>query len=132
MKLEVWNDAIRLLGIVKKVINGRSGIDIRLRSQILDSAQSISANIAEGYCRRSLKEYLQFLAIALGSSGELMTRIIGFREFYPLTDSLFEEFDTLHYCVENKLIALIKSLQAKRKTDTWQELMHDPLERYLP
>lgn len=132
MKLEVWNDAIRLLGIVRKVINGKSGVDLKLRSQILDSAQSISANIAEGYCRRSLKEYLQFLSIALGSSGELMTRIIRFREFYALADSLFEEFDMLHYCVENKLLSLIKSLQMKRKTDTWQEEIHDPLERYLP
>jgi four helix bundle protein len=132
MKLEVWNDAMLLLGIVKRVINSQSGIDLKLRSQILDSAQSISANIAEGYCRRSLKEYLQFLAIALGSSGELMTRIIGFREFYTLTDKLFEEFDALHYCVENKLISLVRSLQAKRKTGTWQEEMHDNLEAYLP
>lgn len=121
MKLEVWNEAIRLLGVVKKVLSMQTQIDIRLRGQIVDAAQSISANIAEGYCRRTINEYLQFLAIALGSSGELMTRIIGFREFYELKDDLFEEFDTLHYSVENKLLSLVKSLQMKRKTGTWQE-----------
>ena len=121
MKLEVWNEAIGLLGVVKKVLSIQTQIDIRLRGQIVDAAQSISANIAEGYCRRTINEYLQFLAIALGSSGELMTRIIGFREFYELKDDLFEEFDTLHYSVENKLLSLVKSLQMKRKTGTWQE-----------
>ncbi len=121
MELEVWNEAIGLLGVVKKVLSIQTQIDIRLRGQIVDAAQSISANIAEGYCRRTINEYLQFLAIALGSSGELMTRIIGFREFYELKDDLFEEFDTLHYSVENKLLSLVKSLQMKRKTGTWQE-----------
>lgn len=121
MKLEVWNEAIGLLGVVKKVLSIQTQIDIRLRGQIVDAAQSISANIAEGYCRRTINEYLHFLAIALGSSGELMTRIIGFREFYELKDDLFEEFDTLHYSVENKLLSLVKSLQMKRKTGTWQE-----------
>lgn len=121
MKLEVWNEAIRLLGIVKKVVSMQTQIDIRLRSQIVDAAQSISANIAEGYCRRTINEYLQFLGIALGSSGELMTRIIGFRQFHQLNDDLFEEFDTLHYSVENKLLSLVRSLQLKRKVGGWQE-----------
>jgi four helix bundle protein len=32
---------------------------------------SISANIAEGFERRSRKEYLQFLSVAKGSAGEV-------------------------------------------------------------
>ena len=52
MKLEVWNEAMRLLGIVKKVVNIQTHIDIRLRSQIIDAAQSISAK----HCRRILSK----------------------------------------------------------------------------
>ena len=126
MKLEVWNEAIALLGIVKNIVNIQTQVDIRLRSQIVDAAQSISANIAEGYCRRTINEYLQFLAIALGSSGELMTRIIGFRQFYHLTGDLFEEFDVLHYSIENKLLSLVRSLQLKRKAGNWQEEIDSP------
>lgn len=36
-----------------------------------DSAVSISANIAEGFERRSRKEYLNFLNISKGSAGEI-------------------------------------------------------------
>lgn len=54
MKLEVWNDAVELLGKVNEMLTDIDGIDFKLRSQILDAAQSISANISEGYCRRTI------------------------------------------------------------------------------
>jgi four helix bundle protein len=110
MKLNVWNDAVELFKLTSISLNQIPKLDIKLRSQILDAVQSISANIAEGYCRRSLKEYLQFLYVALGSSGEAMTRMIGIRETGQLFQEGFEKFDELHYATENKLLALVKSL----------------------
>ena len=121
MRLEVWNDAIELFDRTHKIVTSIERIDLRLKSQILDSSQSISSNIAEGYCRRSLNEYLQFLSVALGSLGEAMTRMVGLLKAGQLRAEQFEEFDELHYAVENKLVALVKSLQAKRKTGTWQD-----------
>jgi hypothetical protein len=54
--------------------NGKMGImEYGLRKvaeNSIDAAHSISRNIAEGYCRRSLKEYLNHLNFALGSCGE--------------------------------------------------------------
>ncbi len=67
MKLEVWNDAIELFRITFKHMNNISNLDFKLKSQILDAAQSISSNIEEGYGRRSINEYLYFLNISLGS-----------------------------------------------------------------
>ena len=46
-----------------------------LKKQLLKSALSIPSNIAEGRRRETQKEFLHFLDIALGSTGELETQL---------------------------------------------------------
>ena len=75
---------------------------------------------AEGYCRKNLKEYLNFLNIALGSCGELLSGIIAFKEIKIISEENFEKLDELHYKTENELIALIKSLQNKQREGNWE------------
>ena len=123
MKLEVWNEAVGVFRWVYNLMEEIGVADFKLRSQIVNAAQSISSNIAEGYCRRSVREYLQFLSIALGSSGELLTRIIGLKTLGAISERSFDEFDARHYSIENKLIALKKSLQAKEREGTWIETL---------
>jgi hypothetical protein len=43
-----------------------------------------------------------------------------------LADADFQEFDKLHYEVENKLPALIQSLEAKRETGRWIDSLPHP------
>ncbi|MCQ2362720.1 MAG: four helix bundle protein [Acidaminococcaceae bacterium] len=42
---------------------------------------SIPSNIAEGYARKTTKEYLNFLSIAMGFNAELETQIVLCEEF---------------------------------------------------
>jgi len=121
MKLEVWQDSMELFRMINDTVQKIGKIDLRLKSQLLDSTQSISSNIAEGYCRRTINEYLQHLNVALGSAGEVMTRMVGLTSTHSISAEGFEEFDKLHFEVENKLLALVASLQKKRKDGTWQE-----------
>jgi four helix bundle protein len=119
MKLEVWERAMDLFDtIFKKAIVVS---DFKLKSQLIDAAQSVSANIAEGYGRRSLPEYIQYLYIAKGSLAECLTRCIGLHKVGLLSQKEFDEIDSLHYEVENKLIALIKSLESKRIDNSWED-----------
>jgi four helix bundle protein len=47
----------------------------RLTNQMLGSKSSVKANIAEGYCRNALRDYIRFCGIARGSLGELGSQI---------------------------------------------------------
>ena len=117
MKLEAWQRGLDLFVMAFRLSNAVS--DFKLKSQLRDAAQSVTANIAEGYGRRSLPEYLQYLYTAKGSIAETLTRGIGLQKAGCISDGDFEEFDQLHYEVENKLLRLIESLEKKRGTGEW-------------
>ena len=74
MNLIVWQRAMDLFQRAWQITHTDLPIDFKLRSQLVDAAQSVSANIAEGYGRRGINEYLQFLYVGLGSLGETLTR----------------------------------------------------------
>ena len=119
LKLDVWQKAMELSKLIWKTVYSEAKIDFKLRSQIADSSQSVSSNIAEGYSRRSIHEYIQFLYISLASLSETLTRTIGLKVTGQISESQFQEIDTLHYEVENKLLRLIESLEKKRDNEDW-------------
>jgi len=132
MNLIVGQKAMELFVLVWKLTYIESRIDFKLRSQIADAAQSVSANISEGYGRRSVKEYIQFLYTALGSAAETMTRAIGLNGVQQISDARFHDFDLLHYEVENRLLHLIEKLEQKRDDEDWiARISEDPAE-YSP
>ena len=114
-KLRVWREAIELYTFEKRILDQIRGISFKIKDQILDSAFSISSNTAEGYCRRSIKEYIQFVNVALGSTGENYSQMYALLRSGEISQGTFDEFDKRHYGVENKLINLAKSLSKKIK-----------------
>jgi four helix bundle protein len=130
MKLIVWQKAMNLFELVWAISFIECKIDFKLRSQLADAAQSVSANIAEGYGRRSASEYIQFLYYSLGSLGETMTRAIGLKQARQVPDERFRELDVLHYEVENRLLRLIEKIEAKRDTGDWTARIAEDPEEY--
>jgi four helix bundle protein len=84
-----------------------------LVSQMRRSAVSLPCNIAEGYRRRSRKEYVQFLHIALGSCSELETLLALSRDLRFIDDSEAKELYSLQEECSRLLYGLIASLTRK-------------------
>lgn len=130
MKLIVWQKAMQLLELVWTIVFVEAKIDFKLRSQLVDAAQSVAANISEGYGRRSVNEYIQFLYYALGSMAETMTRAIGLKQTQQIPAARFHDFELLHYEVENRLLRLIDKVEQKRDDDDWVARIAEEPEEY--
>jgi four helix bundle protein len=120
-KLIVWHDAVNLYLLTCQIF-GKFQYELRrVGSNQIASVDSIHRNIAEGYCRRSLNEYLQFLNIALASLGESVSGAHVYRRAEQLSEKDFEEWDSLAYKLENGIKKLIESLQHKREKGEWDD-----------
>ncbi|PLX15444.1 MAG: four helix bundle protein [Candidatus Muiribacterium halophilum] len=75
--LDVWNKSITLVEkvyVITKIFPEEE--KFALTNQVRRSVISIPSNIAEGWGRKSTKDYIRFLHIALGSLYELETQLI--------------------------------------------------------
>lgn len=82
-----------------------------LASQMRRAAVSIPCNIAEGYGRRTKKEYIQFLYVAYGSVCELETQTMLVSDLGYINSEIMTSFQQDFRDVERMLKALIKSLE---------------------
>ena len=72
--LLVWQQAIL---VAKSIYRSFADLaDFGFRNQIQRASISISKNIAEGFYRKSDREFKRFLIIALGSLGELKSMLV--------------------------------------------------------
>jgi four helix bundle protein len=95
----------------------------RVAGQAIASADSIHRNIAEGYCRKSVREYIQGLYIALGSLGESVSGYQAYVRAGQLSQEDFETLDSHAFKLENGLLRLVESLERKRDFGTWTETL---------
>jgi len=132
-KLDVWKEAIVLFAFVKKKIWTLKTISYKVRDQVEDSIFSVHSNIAEGYSRRYLKETIQFNNIALASLAENYSQNLALLVSEDIDREWFNEYDSMHYSLENKLINYNKSqiIQLKEKSD-WRNdyVVREIVEKY--
>jgi four helix bundle protein len=65
--------------------------DLGLKDQIQRAAVSIASNIAEGFERKTNKDFIKFLYYAKGSTGEVRTQLHIARDLEYLSDGDFNE-----------------------------------------
>ena len=122
-QLRVWDEAIEYFVMTCRIFRAFPSELRRVASQAIASADSVHRNIAEGYCRRSVREYLNFLNIALGSLGESVSGIHGYLKADLLSETQFNQLNALAYKLENGLLKLVQSLERKKLAGDWVDTL---------
>ena len=75
--IDAWQEARKLVKMVYEIVNKNPKFkrDFRLVNQIQDAAVSTMSNIAEGFARRSHREFIQYLFISKSSSAEVQSQL---------------------------------------------------------
>lgn len=111
-ELDVWKKSIDLVELVYQLTNDFPDSEkFGLTNQIRRAVVSIPSNIAEGSGRKSDKELIQFLHIALGSLAEVETQyLISLRLKYIVKNEILEE----ELVILNKLLIGFRNYLLKK------------------
>lgn len=82
-----------------------------LKDQMFRSLISVSSNIAEGFERETVKEFIRFLYIAKGSAGEFRSQIYVAYDLNYLTEEQFNQLIERINEISKLLSGFIKYLQ---------------------
>jgi four helix bundle protein len=120
-KLIVWQKAMELAVMTREATAKWGYDDRRLISDMRGSSVSVSSNVAEGYCRARLGEYIHFCEIVRGSLGELGSQL-HYCECVRLImgetlTALARKYQETSFFLDR----LIQSLKKKQEEGTWDK-----------
>jgi four helix bundle protein len=110
--LIVWQKSIQLVFEVYRITTLFPKEELYcLTSQMRRAVISIPSNIAEGYKRQGLGEYLRFLNISEASANELETQLIITKKLYSNIN--YDKIGELLVEVQKMLFVMIRNLKNK-------------------
>jgi four helix bundle protein len=110
--LEVWQLGIQLVRMIYKLTERFPDKEkYRLTDQMCRAAVSIPSNIAEGGARKSTKDFMRFIAMAIGSLAELRTQRVICVELGYSTHADTRELSETMVILGKKLHGLYRALE---------------------
>ena len=117
--IEAWQRARKLTREIYTVSNENPfSKDFGLRDQIRKASVSIMSNIAEGFERGGTKEFIQFLSIAKGSSGELRSQLYVALDRGYLKEEMFDRLLVTALETSRMISGLINYLRKSKMKGT--------------
>ena len=109
--LDVWKGARLLVKEIYQFTFDKSfNQDFALRDQVRRSAISIMANIAEGFERKSNKEFIQFLRYSVASAAETKSHLYVALDLSYITQDQFDKSRNQIDMLSKQLKSFIKHL----------------------
>ena len=123
--LIAWQRADDLADIVYRLAGRFGPGHYRLSDQMRGAAISVTGNIAEGYARGALGDYIRFCEIARGSLAELGSYIQDCERWALVTGDELDELISLYGETSYLLNQLLRSLYKKRRDGTWERAIRE-------
>jgi len=121
-----WQEVRKLVNMVYEVVKNNPIFqkDFRLCSQITGGAVSVMSNIAEGFSRKTRKEFINFLFIAKASAGEVQSLLYVCLDQYYISKEKFNELynqaDKTARLISGFISYLINKSKTTQKTQSTQ------------
>ena len=120
--LECWQEARKLVQLIYKLTkNKKFDKDVRLVAQIANSAVSSMANIAEGFHRKSNRDFMKFLDYSRASIAETLSHsYVALDQDYISQEELEhvkQQSDVVWKKVNNFITYLSKTTNLTNKTN---------------
>ena len=111
--IEAWQQSRKLTKAIYEFTSpGKFARDFGLHDQIRKASVSIMSNIAEGFERSGTKEFIQFLATAKGSAGEVRAQLYVALDQGYIDQSSFEDLYQSIVKISRMLKGLITYLRS--------------------
>lgn len=116
-ELNSWKSALKLFQILHSHFRTSSKLkgEFEIKNQIIRASLSIMNNIAEGFGRKSNKEFLRFLSIARGSCFEVESMIYAMGASDLITTVETKEYLEQIESIKGNLAGLSKYLHSISK-----------------
>ena len=118
--LEVWQEAMRFVEEIYRVVIPALPKEERfaLRDQLQRAAQSIPANLAEGYGRYHYPDQIRFCYIARGSAEEVYTYLTIARRLNYIGETPYQELTSALQSVKRLINGYIRFLRSQQRRQT--------------
>ena len=115
--LEIWKLSLKITKIIYDLTSeGKFSKDFGLRDQIRRAMVSVSSNIVEGFEKRNNNEFIRFLKIAKGSTGEVRNQLYISLMVGYTTKVEFQKVDEELLKLAGKTGSLINYLEKQKLT----------------
>jgi len=116
-----WQKAADLFSAVYRVADSIPNRDHWLRSQLLRAARSVSANIAEGHGRGTIRDYIRFLETAISSLNEVENDLHLLKHNEIVSSTLVDSLEPIRIETGKVLTGLLRAMRKKLVNERdWQ------------
>jgi four helix bundle protein len=116
-----WQKADDLLSAIHRVADEIPRRDYWLRSQPLGAARGVSANIAEGHGRGTVRDYIRFLEMSISSLNEVENDLHVLKRNKIVAPELLDPVEPMRIEAGKVLTGLLRAMRRKAESNgDWQ------------